>query len=155
MRSNTTVHRSRPSIYQRVPEGTLRNKVFMREWTPTWCRVPQLPWGWPWRWAGWPLTMWTGLMGGAGVHLQMGGGGCSRRRHCNTACFSSVWNIIFLIKALQHRRRGNKSSFFWSLHRQEGVGERVRVKGYIRMPPDLEPMARIFCTGSKAKAVGW
>lgn len=28
-------------------------------------------------------------------------------------------------------------------------------EGYIRMPPVLEPIARIFCTGSKAKEVGW
>lgn len=40
------------------------------------------------------------------------------------------------------------------LQKEEG-NDKMRGKGYIRTPPDLEPMARIFCTGSKAKAVGW
>lgn len=38
---------------------------------------------------------------------------------------------------------------------REGGSDQIKFKGYIRMPPDLEPMARIFCTGSKAKEVGW
>ncbi|TNN88742.1 hypothetical protein EYF80_001074 [Liparis tanakae] len=39
--------------------------------------------------------------------------------------------------------------------KSKGGRELMKVKGYIRMPPVLEPMARIFCTGSKANAVGW
>lgn len=46
-------------------------------------------------------------------------------------------------------------AFLCVSRKRKGGSVQMRVRGYIRTPPDLEPMARIFCTGSKARAVGW
>lgn len=62
----------------------------------------------------------------------------------NLTTITSAYNSIHICAALRCVSRG----------RERGV-DQMRVQGYILMPPVLEPMARIFCTGSKAKEVGW